>query len=159
MGVSGSGKSTVGSALASRLGLGFVDADDLHSEHNIAKMAAGIPLTDEDRFGWLHEVGAVLARPREGRGLVVACSALRRRYRDIIREASPGTVFVHLSGSPELLHARLGKRTGHFMPEGLLGSQLSTLEPLASRERGITVDIDRDVASIVDDIVERLEAL
>jgi gluconokinase len=152
MGVSGSGKSTVGRLLAERLGADFVDADDLHSAESRAKMAAGIPLTDDDRWPWLQRVGAVLARETgAGRPAVVACSALRAAYRDLLREAAGGPVrFVHLHGSRELLERRLGEREGHFMPSSLLDSQLETLELLTAHEAGSVVD----VALAVHDAVE-----
>ncbi|MCU1437893.1 MAG: gntK 1 [Naasia sp.] len=143
MGASGSGKSTVGRLIAERLGVDFVDADDLHSPESTAKMAAGTPLTDEDRWPWLRRVGAVLAdETAQGRSSVVACSALRRAYRDLLRQAAGGPVtFVHLHGTRELLEQRLGKREGHFMPPALLDSQLATLEPLGPDERPVLVDI------------------
>ncbi|HEY8590243.1 MAG TPA: gluconokinase [Naasia sp.] len=143
MGVSGSGKSTVGRLIAEKLDVDFVDADDLHSAESTAKMAAGTPLTDEDRWPWLRRVGAVLAEETgEGKFSVVACSALRRAYRDLLRDAAGGPVaFVHLHGTRELLEQRLGEREGHFMPPALLDSQLSTLEPLQDDERSVLVDI------------------
>ncbi len=143
MGVSGSGKTTVGSLLAERLGVGFVDADDLHPAANIEKMAAGHPLTDEDRRPWLATVGRTLHDARD-RGLVVACSALRRDYRDQIRAAEPDARFVYLEASKALLDARVRGRHGHFMPVRLLGSQLDTLEPLAADEPGTTVHLTAD---------------
>ncbi|WP_307807378.1 gluconokinase [Naasia sp. SYSU D00948] len=143
MGVSGCGKSTVGDLLARRLEVDFLDADDLHPAANKAKMAAGTPLVDEDRWPWLGLVGAAMkAETDGGRSIVVACSALRRVYRDALREAAAGPVFfVHLHGTKELLADRLGHREGHFMPTTLLDSQLETLEPLQDDEAGIVLDI------------------
>ena len=155
MGVSAAGKSTVGTALALTLGVPFVDADDLHSDANRAKMAAGIPLTDDDRWPWLDAVGARLRDERDS-GLVVACSALRRAYRDRIREAAPGVVFVHLTGTPELLAARAGARTDHFMPPALLVSQLATLEPLEDDEAGLVADVAAPVGALVAAVAESL---
>jgi len=155
MGVSAAGKSTVGTALALTLGVPFVDADDLHSDANRAKMAAGIPLTDDDRWPWLDAVGARLRDERDS-GLVVACSALRRAYRDRIREAAPGVVFVHLTGTPELLAARAGARTDHFMPPALLESQLATLEPLEDDEAGLVADVAAPAGALVAAVAERL---
>lgn len=148
MGVSGSGKSTVGAALADALGVPFTDADGLHPAANVAKMTRGIPLTDTDREPWLDAVGARLAE-HTGTGLVVACSALRRTYRDRLRAHAPSTVFVHLSGDAAVLAERMGGRSGHFMPTALLDSQLATLEPLAADEAGTTLDIRRPVEEIV----------
>ncbi|MCD2442788.1 gluconokinase [Agromyces sp. SYSU K20354] len=157
MGVSGAGKSTIGALLARDLGVPFTDADDLHPLANIEKMASGVPLDDDDRRPWLETVGATLAEAgRTGAGLVVACSALRRVYRDIILAKAPETRFVHLHGTRDVLAARTEGRTGHFMPTSLLDSQLATLEALDSDEPGIVVDIDRPVAEILDDAVSRL---
>jgi gluconokinase len=160
MGVSGSGKSTVGRLLADRLGAAFVDADDLHPEANVAKMTAGIPLTDEDRRPWLRRV-AEAANAEDG-PVVIACSALRRAYRDLLTsEADAPLAFVHLNGSPELLAGRLAARTGHFMPPALLDSQLRTLEPLAADEPGFTVDLGADggePADIVEAVVAGLSS-
>ena len=142
MGVSGSGKSTVGSALAQRLRVPFLDADTVHPPANIAKMAAGDPLDDCDRFPWLEAVGEWLASHRDGG--VVACSALKRKYRDQLRKHCPRVEFLHLSGSPDLISGRLAARSGHFMPAALLRSQFDTLEPLGTDERGIVVDLDGD---------------
>ncbi len=139
MGVSGCGKSTVGALLAVRLGVPFVDADDLHPPANVAKMAAGIPLTDDDRWPWLRLVGAELASASDG--LVVACSALRYAYRDVLRSFVPDVYFVHLAGPREVLASRLSHRVHHFMPLALLDSQLSTLEPLRADELGVTLDL------------------
>lgn len=149
MGVSGAGKTTVGTLLAEQLDVPFADADDLHSAANVAKMAQGIALTDDDRWPWLRRVGEVLtAADDAGTGLVVACSALRRAYREAILAVEPRTRFVLLDGSPELLHERMSGRSGHFMPSSLLYSQLKTLEPLAPDEPGVTVSIDQSPESI-----------
>ncbi|KLO32675.1 gluconokinase [Mycobacterium haemophilum] len=151
MGVSGSGKTTVGVALAQRMRVPFLDADTLHPPSNIAKMTAGEPLDDDDRYPWLERVGAWLASRRGG--AVVSCSALKRRYRDQLRAHCPHTEFLHLRGSLELISRRLAARSGHFMPAALLRSQFDTLEPLGADELGLSVDIDQhdqDVAAIVD---------
>lgn len=148
MGVSGSGKSTVGSALARRLRVPFVDADTLHPPANIAKMAGGEPLDDDDRRPWLELVGEWLAGHRAGG--VASCSALKRVYRDRLRAHCPRVEFLYLSGSPELIGRRLAARTGHFMPAALLRSQFEALEPLGPDEAGVTVDVDRDVGAIID---------
>ncbi|OBK65127.1 gluconokinase [Mycobacterium sp. 1165178.9] len=152
MGVSGSGKSTVGAALAQRLRVPFVDADTLHPPANIAKMAAGEPLDDHDRYPWLERVGDWLAAHRDGG--VASCSALKRAYRDQLRTHCPDVEFVHLSGSPELIGGRLAARTEHFMPAALLRSQLDTLEPLGPDEAGMTVDIGPEVDAVVDVVVK-----
>lgn len=145
MGVQGSGKTTIGTLLATAAGRSFLDGDTLHSAANRAKMAAGTPLTDEDRRPWLDEVGRVL-----GSGpLVVGCSALRRRYRDQLRSHAPDAVMVHASGSTELLRARVGVRVHEYMPPTLLDSQLATLEPLAEDEAGLVVDIAETPQEIV----------
>jgi carbohydrate kinase (thermoresistant glucokinase family) len=139
MGVSGCGKSTVGWMLARLLDVPFIDADGLHPAANVDKMSAGTPLTDADRAPWLRIVGAEIARSPAG--AVVACSALRRTYRDALRDGAPGTVFVHLDGSREQLAARLAVRLDHFMPASLLDTQLATLEPLGADEAGVVLDI------------------
>ena len=142
MGVSGSGKSTVGALLAAQMDADFIDADDLHSPSSRSKMAAGIALTDSDRIPWLRRVAAAIRDRRgAGRGVVVACSALRRTYRDALRATAGELDFVHLAGTREVLADRLDARTDHFMSPRLLDSQLSTLEPLEPDERGITIDI------------------
>jgi carbohydrate kinase (thermoresistant glucokinase family) len=152
MGVSGSGKTTVGAALADALGLRFVDGDALHPVANVTKMAAGIPLDDADREPWLDAIGAVLA---DG-PVVVACSALKRAYRDRLRAAAPRLELVFLEGARELLAARMGARPGHFMPTSLLDSQLATLEPPTEDEHPLTVDIATPVADIVAALAERM---
>jgi gluconokinase len=155
MGVSGCGKSSVGIALAEALGARFIDGDDLHPEANKAKMSAGIPLDDSDRWPWLDLVSKALAEEvvetsgGSFSGTVVACSALKRAYRERILAGAPNTYFVHLDGSREILEQRLGARSGHFMPASLLDSQLATLEPLGSDEPGIVIDINQPVAQII----------
>ena len=155
MGVSGSGKSTVGELVAARLGVPFVDGDALHPPANVAKMASGHPLTDEDRIPWLHAVGRALADTAP-EGAVVACSALKLAYRDLIRSEAPDAVFAELDGTRELLAARMAARPGHFMPVSLLDSQLATLEPLQQDEAGVRFDVGRPPAELADAIVERL---
>ncbi|WP_144882491.1 gluconokinase [Microbacterium paraoxydans] len=149
MGPSGSGKSTVGAALAEDLGARFVDGDDLHPLTNVEKMAAGIALDDEDRMPWLRVVGRTLAAEAH---IVVACSALRRRYRDAIRAEAPDAVFVELGVPRETLARRVGGRSDHFMPASLLDSQLDAWEPLTDDESGLRVDaalpLRREVAAI-----------
>ena len=148
MGVSGSGKTTVGIALAGALGVSFIDADDLHSAANRQKMADGIPLTDTDRQPWLATVGQALhAQP--GSGPVVACSALRVVYRDALRSAAPDAVFLHLAGGADLIRARMVHREHHFMPPALLDSQLDTLEPLTAHEAGTVLDTSVGIDEIV----------
>ncbi len=150
MGVSGSGKSTIGGLLAEALQTPFVDGDDLHPPANVAKMAAGHPLTDDDRWPWLAKIGRALAEAdKSGTGLVVACSALKRAYRKAILQVEPRTRFVYLEGPRELLAARMKQRPGHFMPVDLLDSQLSTLEALAPDEPGITVSVDQPITAVV----------
>ncbi|MGA1835663.1 gluconokinase [Herbiconiux sp. 11R-BC] len=156
-GVSGSGKSTVGAALALRLDVPFVDADSLHPEANVAKMAAGTPLTDDDRAPWLVRIGEVIAEHRDS-GIVMACSALRRSYRDTIRAVAPGVRFITLSGSRELLSARIAARHDHFMPASLLESQLAAFEPLEADEAGVDIDVAAPVGEIVTEAVQALRA-
>ncbi|ALE07896.1 hypothetical protein AL755_15975 [Arthrobacter sp. ERGS1:01] len=154
MGVSGCGKTTIGALVANDLGLPFTDGDSLHPMDNIAKMAAGTPLDDDDRAPWLQTVGRELAG--SANGLVVACSALKRSYRDAIREQAPETVFLHLDGSREVLGSRLEGRSGHFMPATLLDSQLATLEPLGADEAAVVMDISAPVEALVAGAVVRL---
>ena len=148
MGVSGCGKSTLGQALAEALGVPYIEGDALHPPRNVALMAAGTPLTDADRAGWLDVIGERLAQAGD-QGAVVACSALRRIYRDRLRAASPGLRLVHLHGDPALLAERIGQRTGHYMPPALLPSQLQTLEPPDPDEAAITLDIAQPPEALV----------
>ena len=156
MGITGSGKSTVGARLAKALGVDFVEGDDYHPQENIRRMAAGIPLTDDDREAWLRALAARLREASEfGSGLVVTCSALKRSYRDLLRAAAPDVQFVYLKGSRELVAERVKSRRGHFMPASLLDSQLAALEEPASDERVWTCDIQHGPQQIVADIVAR----
>jgi gluconokinase len=151
MGVSGSGKSTVGAALAQRLRVPFADGDDFHPPANVAKMTAGEPLDDQDRYPWLEAIGEWLADNKDGG--VVSCSALKRNYRDQLRGHCPDVEFLHLSGSPEVIGKRQASRPGHFMPASLLQSQFATLQPLDPDEHGITIDVDQNIDSIVNNYV------
>lgn len=160
MGVSGSGKSTIGTALASALGIEFIDGDDLHPSANKAKMAAGNPLNDEDRAPWLEiiaeRIGSELA---DGRPIVVACSSLKRKYRDQLTSYAPSTVFVHLNGERAVISERQSHRVHEYMPNTLLDSQFSTLEPLQNDERKIMVDLTMTPEQIVSFVVSELAAL
>ncbi|MBV8741245.1 MAG: AAA family ATPase [Sinobacteraceae bacterium] len=146
MGVAGSGKSTLGVLLAARLGMRFVDGDDLHPQKNRRKLAAGLPLDDADRAPWLDVIAQVLSERR----VVVACSALRRRYRERLRAAAPQMRLVYLCGTREILAARLAQRTHEFMPAGLLDSQLATLEPPEAAEAALVLNVDRPLAELLD---------
>ena len=142
MGVSGCGKSTVGRALAATLGVHYVEGDELHPPANVQRMAAGIPLTDADRHGWLVDVGQQLANATaQQRGVVVACSALKRSYRDLLRAAAPDLRLVHLQGDEARIAERLATRQGHYMPASLLHSQLQTLQPPEADEAALVLDI------------------
>lgn len=157
MGVAGCGKSTVAAELAGRLGAVLVEGDDLHPPSNVARMSAGVPLTDAERLPWLtairDRIGDVDAA---GQDAVVACSALARAYRDVLRGA-PGRVrFVHLTGPAELVAVRLAARAGHFMPPALLPSQLAVLEPLGSDEDGVTVEVTGTPAEVAAEALRRL---
>jgi carbohydrate kinase (thermoresistant glucokinase family) len=149
MGVTGCGKSTVGIALADALGIEFIDSDDLHSESNKKKMSSGTPLTDVDREPWLQEVSKTL---QSHESIVVACSALKKSYRSTILAGAPTTKFIHLSGSKELIFARLSERSHHFMPIGLLDSQFQTIEALNPEECGKVFDIDKPIDEIVHEV-------
>src|SRR5262245_4781396 len=153
MGVTGSGKTTVGEALAERMGVQFADADDFHSPENVAKMRAGVPLDDEDRWPWLRSIGQWLHSHREIGG-VVTCSALKRAYRDVLREEAPDVTFLHLDGDKETVRERVSHRPGHFMPASLVQSQYDALEPLGDDERGVVIPLDLPVDEIVDRFLE-----
>lgn len=156
MGVTGSGKSTVGAMLARRLGVDFVEGDDYHSPTNVQRMSSGIPLTDDDRADWLRALATRIREAKEsGAGLVVTCSALKRSYRDVLRAAAPELRFVFLTGSRELIAQRVGGRRGHFMPESLLDSQLATLEEPSPDEHAWAFDIKESAQDIVTDLVAR----
>lgn len=155
MGVSGTGKTTVGQRLATALGVPYAEADDFHPRANVVKMAAGAALDDADRAPWLDAIGG-WARERAGRGGVVSCSALKRRYRDRLRAAASGLVFVHLVGDYALIAERMRRRTGHFMSSGMLRSQFDTLEPLQSDEVGFTVDVHPEPATVAQHAVTGL---
>jgi gluconokinase len=154
MGVCGCGKSEIGRLLAAALGVEFLEGDAFHSAANVAKMAAGTPLDDSDRADWLLRLQAEIAAARaRGQGLVLACSALKQRYRDVLRSADPGLRFAHLTGERSLIAERMQERTAHYMPTSLLDSQLRDLEPLGSDEAGVVLDISLAPSTIVDQIL------
>jgi len=156
MGVSGSGKSTVGVLLAERLGVPYAEADDFHPPENVQKMSAGTPLNDDDRRPWLDAIAAWLSE-NAVQGGAVSCSALRRSYRDRLRRESGAQLFfVHLEGSEELIAQRLAARKGHFMPRSLLQSQFATLEPLEEDERGAAVPVGGTPQEITDEALTAL---
>jgi gluconokinase len=157
MGVSGSGKSTIASKLAERLNWTFEDGDKFHPASNVAKMSAGQPLTDEDRWPWLRAIAGEIDRVCMARQhVVIACSALKLAYREILVHGRRDVRIIYLKGAQELIADRLAQRKGHFMPPGLLDSQFRTLEPPAADENPVTVSIDASVDTIVDDIVHQL---
>ena len=151
MGVAGCGKSSVGQAVADRLGALYFDGDDLHPQSNIDKMAAGTPLDDTDRAPWLDKVGMALAEATEP--TLIGCSALKRAYRNRIRAACPQTQFAHLMGDRAVIEGRMSARSGHFMPVSLLDSQFATLEPLQANEAGFAVDIAQDLDAVVQQMI------
>jgi gluconokinase len=157
MGVSGSGKSVIGAAIARKLDIAFVEGDDLHPPDNVKRMAAGTPLTDNDRRGWLIAIaGRLREAQRAGVGLVVSCSALKRSYRDMLRSVGAADVrFVYLAGSRALLAERMAHRSGHFMPLSLLESQLAILEEPSPDEHAWVCDIRETPDTIVGDLVAR----
>ncbi len=157
MGVSGSGKSTIAEGLAKRLGWTFEDGDRFHPASNVAKMSAGHPLTDEDRWPWLRAIADEIDRVCHASGhVVIACSALKRAYRDLLVHGRSDVRIVFLNGTRALIGDRLAHRKGHFMPPGLLDSQFKTLEPPAADENPIAVSIDASVEMIIEDIVRQL---
>ncbi len=156
MGVTGTGKTSVGRPVAEAQGWEYAEGDDFHPPENVEKMRSGTPLTDEDRQPWLESLAAwTRERDERGESTVVACSALRRVYRDILRSGAEDTVFVHLVGDPATIQPRMESRR-HFMPPSLLQSQLDTLEPLEPDERGFEVDVSRPLADVVEDVLQRL---
>ncbi|MCW7943082.1 gluconate kinase [Streptomyces hygroscopicus] len=158
MGVAGTGKTTVGPLLATRLGVPYAEGDDFHPQANIAKMSAGVPLTDEDRWPWLDAIGD-WANGRAGHGGVVSSSALKRAYRDRLRAVAPDVVFVHLTGDRSLIEERMAHRQGHFMPTALLDSQFATLQPLEPDERGVAVDVSGNPEETAARAVDALRTL
>lgn len=158
MGVSGSGKSTVARLLSEGLDWLMAEADEFHSEANIAKMESGVALTDQDRGPWLQSLRDWMSeQDAADRSAVVTCSALKRTYRDVLRGSTARVVFVHLDGSRELIAGRLSGRTGHFMPPSLLDSQFDALEPLDADEDGITVDVASSPAEITAAVIASLD--
>lgn len=156
MGVSGSGKTSIGSGLSRELGVEYVEGDAYHPPENVALMAAGTPLTDENRKGWLAALAARIAEAkRAGVGLVVTCSALKRSYRDILRAGAPDVRFIFLKGSRELIGERITNRRGHFMPPSLLYSQLATLEEPSPDEHAWVCDITLAPETIIADLAAR----
>lgn len=154
MGVSGCGKTTVADGIAQATGMAFAEADQFHSEANVAKMRAGNALDDSDRRPWLEALAAWMkVQDDRGHSTVIACSALRRAYRDVLRAGPPTVDFVHLDGPAEVLQRRMRAREGHYMPPSLLGSQLDTLEPLQSDESGVVLDLRRSPQELVSQAV------
>lgn len=160
MGVSGCGKSTVAEGLAAALGWPLAEADRFHPPSNVAAMRSGRPLTDDDRRPWLADLAAwIAAQEVGGRSSVMACSALRRTHRDVLRSGAPHVVFVHLDGPADVIASRVAARTGHFMPASLLDSQLATLEPLAADERGVVLDVRAEPGVLVELALAGLDTL
>ena len=159
MGVSGSGKSTVAATLVDRLGWEFAEGDDFHPPANVEKMRAGHPLDDEDRWPWLRSLAAWIGEhERAGRSVVVTCSALKRSYRDLLRDGHPSVWFAHVTATPELIRERVEHRTGHYMPSSLLDSQLATLEPLGDDEPGARISGAGPPTSVTTELLAALEA-
>jgi gluconokinase len=159
MGVSGVGKTSIAAEIVRRTGWVFVEGDDLHPPANRAKMAAGTPLDDDDRGPWLRRIADWIGEQETaGRDAVVTCSALKRSYRDLLRDGHPSVRFVHLLAPPALIKNRVDNRRGHYMPPSLLESQLATLEPLGPDEPGFVVETTRTPTEVADDALERLAA-
>lgn len=157
MGVSGVGKSTIAKSLSSLLGWTFAEGDAFHPEANVEKMAAGTPLTDEDRWPWLRSLGSWMSEElAAGRPAVVTCSALRRSYRELLRDGRPGVLFCHLAAGEEVIRERLSHRSEHYMPVSLLHSQFDTLEPLGPGEPGFVVSVDGSAAHVLDRVLAEL---
>lgn len=159
MGVTGCGKTTVGALLAGRLNAAFLDGDDYHPASNVAKMSSGQPLSDDDRWPWLDRLGDVMEQAVMDRGRVVlACSALRRVYRDrLVHACAEPPMFIHLAGNRTLIHDRMAARREHYMPVGLLDSQIATLEPIEKDEQAITLETKAPADRIVSKIISDLE--
>lgn len=154
MGVSGCGKSSVGQALAKALQLPFLEGDDFHPPENVARMAAGTPLTDADREGWLRTLADRIGEAdRQGQGLVLSCSALKRSYRDLLRQGTAHLRFVYLHGDAEVLRQRMAARTRHYMPASLLDSQLATLEPPAPDENSLAFDVIQPMEEVISAVI------
>jgi len=157
MGVSGTGKSSIGLQLAMALEVPFIEGDTFHSYANVAKMSAGVPLTDSDRADWLQALHGQIGGARQhGNGLVLSCSSLKRQYRDLLRSADPALCFAHLAGPREVIAARMAARADHYMPASLLDSQLAALEPLEADEAGLVLDIVQPPALLVKQIMNYL---
>jgi gluconokinase len=157
MGVSGAGKSTVAAELVSRLGWDFAEGDEFHPPENVEKMRAGTPLDDDDRWPWLRRLAAWIGEHEAaGDSAVATCSALKRSYRDLLRDGHPSVWFAHVSADPELIHGRVEHRRGHYMPPSLLGSQLSTLEPLQPDEPGAVISGVDPPAEVADHVLAAL---
>lgn len=158
MGVSAAGKTTVARRINRILGWEFAEGDDFHPQPNVEKMASGVPLTDEDRWPWLQALAEwTAAHAASGQSTIISCSALRRAYRDVLRNGGAGTYFVHLTGDRDLLLQRMSGRTDHFMPVELLDSQLATLEPLEPDEPGATFDVARNPRRIAAAVLQELD--
>jgi gluconokinase len=157
MGVSGSGKSTVGALLAQALRVPFLEGDSFHPPDNVARMAAGIALTDADRAGWLQTLAQQL-KQHAASGVVLSCSALKRSYRDTLRSGAPDLALLHLAGAQDVIAQRLAGRSGHYMPPSLLASQFATLEPPQPDEHALTLDVGRAPQALVQDALAWLAA-
>lgn len=160
MGVSGSGKTTIARGISAATGLAFAEADEFHSESNVARMRSGVPLDDVHRWPWLRALaGWMTARAAEGISTVLACSALKRSYRDVLRQGPPAVDFVHLDGSVEVIRERLFRRTGHYMPASLLDSQVAILEPPQADESRLVLDVSLPPEVLVAAAVRHLELI
>jgi gluconokinase len=157
MGVSGSGKTTIARELVRRLGWEYAEGDDFHPASNVEKMRSGTPLEDDDRWPWLRSLAAwIRERAASGTSVVVTCSALKRSYRDLLRENNPSVWFAHVTVDADVIQNRLSERQGHYMPASLLGSQLATLEPLQQDEPGLAIPGDGSPADVVNRVLQRL---
>jgi gluconokinase len=157
MGVSGCGKTTVARRISASTGFAFAEADEFHSAANVSKMHAGIPLTDDDRWPWLRALAGWMAeRAVAGESTVVACSALRRSYRELLCQGPPSVTFVHLDGDVATIRRRLSRRKGHYMPASLLDSQVATLEGLQADEKGIVLDVAVPPADLAERALQQL---